>query len=328
VVHNLGYQGQYPHVNASHFFGVDGKAARDLAFGDCVSLTKGALICADRVLTVSPNYASEIQTPEGGFGLHEFVRKKASRLRLFGILNGIDDCWNPSTDTHIAQNYSEDDLEAGKRANKAALQRMLGLHQDPGVVLVGFVGRLAWQKGVDLLGAVVGWLMEDTGNGVTGRVQLAMMGDEQYADTVRWAEGAHRGRVCGYVGFDAQVEHQMMAGCDLLLMPSRYEPCGLPQMHAQQYGTLPVVTATGGLRDSVRDVSMGIDTATGFHVAVPTVDKLKEVLYRAMELCLQRPADFRRMQRTAMLTDFYWPQAMDQYEQHVDHALYEPPVVR
>jgi len=330
VVHNLGYQGQYPNVDACKFFGIDHKAASDVGFGNCVNLTKGALICADRVLTVSPNYAQEIQTPQGGFRLQDFVRAKAQSQRLGGILNGIDDCWSPETDASIARNYSVEDFLEGKRENKAALQRMLDLQVDPGAVVVGFVGRLTWQKGVDVLAQVVPWIMQDTGNGVTGRAQLIMMGngERHLCEALRGAENCHKGRVCGYVGFDPKVEHQMMAGCDLLLMPSRYEPCGLPQMYSQQYGTLPIVTATGGLVDSVKDVSQGADVATGFHMSHLDAAKMKEVLYKAMELCLKRPEDFQRMQRTAMLSDFYWPQAMDDYERSIDATLYDPPTVR
>jgi starch synthase len=330
VIHNLGYQGQYPHVNACKFFGIDQQAARDVGFGNCINLTKGALICSDRILTVSPNYAKEIQTAQGGFNLQDFVSAKAYGLRLGGILNGIDDCWNPETDSHIVKTYSVANFQEGKLANKLALQKSLGLDQDPDVVLMGFVGRLTWQKGVDVLASVVDWLMQDTGNGVTGHAQLIMMGngDKEYSDILRQLEGRHRGSVCGYVGFDPAVEHQMMAGCDLFLMPSRYEPCGLPQMYSQAYGTLPVVTATGGLVDSVKDICEGADVATGFHVWPLSADKLKEAIYKAAELVLKRPADFQCMQRTAMQCDYYWPKAMDEYERNIDITLYEAPTTR
>lgn len=330
VVHNLGYQGQYHGVNSCHFFGIPKEAADDVGLGKCLNLSKGALICADRVITVSPNYAHEIQSPEGGFSLQDFVRAKAHSMRLAGILNGIDDCWNPRTDKNIEYNFSVDDFEEGKAKNKAHLQQMLGLTLDPHCLLIGFVGRLTWQKGVDVIGTAISWLMTDAGNGVTGHAQLIMMGNGQkeYAETLRWAENNFRGRVCGYVGFDPKVEHKIMAGCDLFLMPSRYEPCGLPQMYSQQYGTLPVVTATGGLKDTVKDVSEGVQTATGFQISQLTPDKLKEVLYRAGELYLKRPAEFRCMQRTAMLTDFGWPRAMDEYERHIDFTLYDPPTSR
>lgn len=212
-----------------------------------------------------------------------------------------------------------------------ALQKSLGLNQDPDVILMGFVGRLSWQKGVDVLGECLSWMMQDAGNGVTGRCQVIMMGngEKQYADTLRWAEGTFKGKVCGYVGFDPKVEHQMMAGCDLLLMPSRYEPCGLPQMCAQMYGCLPVVHATGGLADSVKDFSSNPPhVATGFHCSAPVPDKMKEACWKAMELYYKKPNDFKAMQRAAMQMDFYWPRAMDQYEKHIDFTLHDPQTTR
>eukprot|EP00930_Biecheleria_cincta_P097029 TRINITY_DN88776_c0_g1_i1.p1 TRINITY_DN88776_c0_g1~~TRINITY_DN88776_c0_g1_i1.p1 ORF type:complete len:801 (-),score=155.22 TRINITY_DN88776_c0_g1_i1:149-2470(-) len=330
VIHNLGYQGQYHGHDPVRFFGLDSRYVGDLMMGKAINLCKGALIYADRVLTVSPNYAKEIQTPEGGFNLQDFVAAKAVSLRLAGILNGIDDCWNPMTDPNLFKNYSVENFEESKAVNKAALQKSLDLRQDPDVCLMGFVGRLSWQKGVDVLASVISWLMQDTGNGVTGRVQIIMMGQGQaeYVETLRWAENNYKGRICGYVGFDPKVEHHMMGGCDLLLMPSRYEPCGLPQMYSQAYGTLPLVHATGGLVDSVKDISEGIDVATGFHVRPLSSDKLKEVLFSAIEMHQKRPADFRQMQRTAMQSDYYWPKAMDEYERQIDIALYECPTVR
>eukprot|EP00929_Paragymnodinium_shiwhaense_P058914 TRINITY_DN294_c0_g2_i1.p1 TRINITY_DN294_c0_g2~~TRINITY_DN294_c0_g2_i1.p1 ORF type:complete len:810 (+),score=222.01 TRINITY_DN294_c0_g2_i1:97-2526(+) len=330
AIHNLGYQGMYHGHKPQHFFGIDEQAAADVMYGTCINLCKGALICADRVVTVSPNYAQEIQTPTGGFSLQDFVRAKAHSLRLVGILNGIDDCWNPETDSNLPKNFGLDNFMEGKAFNKSELQRKLGLYEDPNVVLIGFIGRLTWQKGVDMIGSIIQWLMTDEGNGVTGQVQLIMMGngDRQYAETLRWAENTFPGRVCGYVGFDPKIEHLMMAGLDLFLMPSRYEPCGLPQMYSQQYGTLPIVTATGGLVDSVTDIKSGIEKATGFWIETLSTDKLKETVYKAAELYLKHPMDFQRMQRNAMMTDFYWPQAMDEYERHIDITLYDPPCQR
>mmetsp|Transcript_90138 Transcript_90138/g.197420 ORF Transcript_90138/g.197420 Transcript_90138/m.197420 type:complete len:736 (+) Transcript_90138:202-2409(+) len=330
VVHNLGYQGQYPRIPACHFFGINQQAAQDVGLGDCVNLSKGALICSDRVLTVSPNYTKEIQTAAGGFRLEQFVKNKGDQLRLGGILNGIDDCWNPELDKHLVQRYSIKDFEAGKRANKAALQKQLGLEVNDKKVLIGFVGRLTWQKGVDVMVSILEWLMTDGGNGVTGQCQLIMMGngEKQYADALRWGEQKFPGRVCGYVGFDPTVEHQIMGGCDLFLMPSRYEPCGLPQMYSQRYGTLPIVTATGGLVDSVKDVSLGCDQATGFHMAHLDANMMKKVVYAAAELCLKAPQDFKAMQKTAMAENFYWPKAMDEYEECIDQTLADASISR
>eukprot|EP00929_Paragymnodinium_shiwhaense_P058912 TRINITY_DN294_c0_g1_i1.p1 TRINITY_DN294_c0_g1~~TRINITY_DN294_c0_g1_i1.p1 ORF type:complete len:815 (+),score=134.52 TRINITY_DN294_c0_g1_i1:176-2446(+) len=326
AIHNLGYQGMYHNHEPESFFGINEQAAHDVTHGDCINLSKGAIVNADRVVAVSPNYAQEIQTPMGGFGLQDFLCGKSHSLRLVGILNGIDDCWNPDTDKNIHKTYGLDNFVEGKAANKAELQKTLGLHRDPDMVLIGFIGRLTWQKGVDMIGSVIQWLMQDEGNGVTGRVQLILMGngEGQYAEILRWAESTYRGRVCGYVGFDPKIEHQMMAGLDLFLMPSRYEPCGLPQMYSQAYGTLPIVTATGGLVDSVKDIREGVEKATGFWIDGLSPEKVKETIYRAAELYLRHPTDFQRMQRNAMTQDFYWPQAMDEYERHIDITLYDP----
>jgi len=330
IVHNLGYQGAYPHVDACKFFCVDPGAASDLALGNSVNLCKGALICSDRMITVSPNYALEIQTPGGGFGLQDFVRAKTSACRLSGILNGIDDCWNPENDTTIFQNFSVENVEEGKSANKRDLQYSLNLDQDPNCVLIGFVGRLSWQKGVDIIGDIIDWLMQDTGNGVTGNAQLILMGNGEhiYAQVLQTAESRYRGRVCGYVGFDPKVEHKIMAGCDLFLMPSRYEPCGLPQMICQQYGCLPIVNATGGLTDSVKDVAEGTSAATGFFMTPLEAPKMKEIVYKAAELYLKFPEQFRNLQRNAMSTDFYWPRAIDEYERNIDFTLFDPATIR
>jgi starch synthase len=272
---------------------------------------------------VSPNYAHEIQQPQGGFGLHDFVRAKASSGRAVGILNGIDDAWNPQTDKKIYSNYSVESFVQGKRMNKGALQKELNLEPNPNCVLIGFTGRLTWQKGVDVLGSIIPWLMQDTGNGVTGNCQLIMMGngERQYADVLRWAEVTYPGKVCGYVGFDPEVEHKIMAGCDLFLMPSRYEPCGLPQMCSQLYGTLPIVTDTGGLHDSVKDISAGLSVATGFHIPHLEQGKVKEVVYKAAELFFKQAADFQAMQMNAMLSDYYWTRAIDEYEKQIDVTL-------
>jgi starch synthase len=272
-------------------------------------------------MTVSPNYGHEITTDEGGFNLQEFVRRKANDRRLNGILNGIDESWNPSNDPHIAKNYGTEDFQEGKAACKADLQKTLGLHEDPSVAIIGFVGRLTWQKGIDIVGKCLEWLMEDTGNGVTGCVQVVMMGngEKEHADMLKWAELTYPGRVCGFVGFDSRVEHQMMAGCDLLLMPSRYEPCGLPQMYSQLYGTLPIVTETGGLKDSVKSMEeAGLADATGFKFLPLTEDRLKQELFRALELFHQKKQWFQQMQQNAMRGDFYWPRAMDEYEEVID----------
>uniref|UniRef100_A0A7S1AX82 Starch synthase catalytic domain-containing protein n=1 Tax=Noctiluca scintillans TaxID=2966 RepID=A0A7S1AX82_NOCSC len=333
VIHNLGYQGLYgplSRFSPGAYLGLDDSATPDLYYnslqGLVLNLTKGALLTTDRILTVSPNYAFEIQTPEGGFGLHEILKIRGNQLRLGGILNGIDDSWDPSSDGQISANFSANDM-SGRAVCRRELQRCLGLREDPSLVIIGFVGRLTWQKGIDVLGSTANWLMEDTGNGVTGQIQLIMMGhgERLHVEMLRYMESTFRGRVCGYVGFDAKVERQMMAGCDLFVMPSRYEPCGLPQMYAQRYGALPVVTETGGLKDSVVCFRNDPSMATGFHIRPPlTRATLMESLYEAAELCLKWPEEFCRLQRNAMASNFYWPRAIDEYERHIDYTLWDP----
>jgi len=342
VVHNMGYQGAYPWTDQLlEQLGIP-SAHDDLFFvfpehmrtweydrGEVINLTKGGLITSDRVLTVSRNYALEIQTVEGGFLLDEVARSKG--IYLCGIQNGIEDTWDPRTDLAIDANFSIEDI-SGKAICKRQLQTDLGLQVDDTVALLGFVGRLTWQKGVDILKhGVVDWLMKDEGNGVTGKVQVILMGhgDTHLSDWLRHLEHTYRHRVCGYAGFDAKVERRMMAGCDFLLMPSRYEPCGIPQMLALTYGTVPIVHATGGLKDSVKDVSSCDpsvrDVGNGYHVFPLTSDKMKESLWVALERFQKRREEHLRIMKNGMACDFYWPQVIEEYEKHFDYTMADPP---
>jgi starch synthase len=230
--------------------------------GECARLLKGAIHMADRVVTVSPTYRNEIMTDQGGWGMHEDVRSRQDRLD--GILNGIDTVeWDPENDPHIAGKFSATNM-TGKATCKRALQEALGLQQNPDAPIVAFIGRLAPQKGIDVLEAAHHWLMGGDNEGVLEHSQLVMMGSGQheYAEFMRKAEAQYKGRICGYVGFSPEMEHAIIAGADLLVMPSRYEPCGLPQMYAQRYGTIPIVHATGGLQDSVDQFEVSPGPAT------------------------------------------------------------------
>jgi len=338
VIHNLGYQGKYRkrRFPVDSHLGLPAEAisdlqGEDLNMGvDCLNLLQAGVKTCDRVLTVSPNYCNEIQSPEGGFGMHEVLRAKGAMLRMGGILNGISDEWSPVTDRSIPRNFGPKDFMEAKAFCKQKLQEELGLHQDANLCLLGFCGRLCYQKGIHLITSILGWLLQDQGNGVNGRVQVIMMGkgDQEYARQIQQAESMNKGRVCGYVGFDPNVEHRMMAGCDLILMPSQYEPCGLPQMYAQQYASLPVVHETGGLKDSVQglwDVARDRETATGFLFSPFEENSLKERLYQAMNIFQHDKDVFRQMQTNAVRSDFYWPRALDEYEKHIDWTLEAPP---
>jgi len=331
VIHNIGYQGKYTKTDhpIDSFLGLPAEAQDDLQGEDlnmgtnCHNLLSAGIKVADRVLTVSPNYANEIQSPEGGCGLYDILKWKAGCLRLAGILNGISDEWNPRTDKNIPRNYSIKDYKEGKAECKAALQKELGLHEDPGACLIGFCGRLCYQKGLPLILGNIQWMMNGQG---AGRVQLIIMGkgEPEYQSRVAQMESGYKGRLCGYVGFDPTVEHRMMAGCDVLLMPSQYEPCGLPQMYAQAYGTLPVVHETGGLKDSVKGLwedERDRHTATGFLFCGFDEHEMRGKIHKALELYHHRRPVFNQMQENAMREDFYWPRMMDQYEQHVDWTM-------
>jgi len=332
VIHNIGYQGKYSKDKfpVDSYLGLPPRLAgedlrgEDMHLGDdCINLLAGGIRTADRVLTVSPNYANEIQTQMGSNGLHDDLSHRAKELRLTGILNGISHEWSPTTDPHILRNYCLNDFEEGKRLCKAALQKELGLDADPDACLIGFCGRLCFQKGIKLILATIEWMMYGQGS---GRCQLIIMGkgEQCWAGQVAEAERSYHGKVCGYVGFDPCVEHRMMAGCDVILMPSQYEPCGLPQMYAQMYGALPVVHETGGLKDSVRGLwneDHDKDSATGFLFSGFSEDALRGKLHDAIWTYHHKKSLFKRMQGNAMRSNYYWPHVIDQYEQQIDFTM-------
>ncbi len=295
--------------------------------GEVTNLTKAGIICCDRIMTVSANYAEEIKTAEGGFLLDGLVRSKA--FYLSGVQNGIDYSWNPAKDLAIPSLYSGKDVR-GKAVCKRAIQEKLGLAVAPDKPLLVFIGRLTWQKGVDIIVNVLDWLMTDAANGVNGNCQVVMMGngDECYAALLRQYEQKYPQRVCGYVGFKPDLERLLMAGGDFLLMPSRYEPCGIPQMIALTYGTVPIVHATGGLKDSVADVSEAADAdkANGYWVYPLNEPKMKEVLYSALDTFHNHKERHAALQRNGMACDFTWPRAVDAYEQYFDYTLDDPPL--
>ncbi|HYQ80131.1 MAG TPA: glycogen synthase GlgA [Anaeromyxobacteraceae bacterium] len=306
TIHNLAYQGMFPKemlVEVGLPWEVFTFEAME--FHDQLNFMKAGLVYADALTTVSPNYAREILTVEGGQGLDSVLRMR--RRDLVGILNGIDALqWDPSRDPHLPARYGPGDL-SGKAACKTALQREMGLPARARVPLIGVIGRLAEQKGVDLL-------LEALPEILVMDVQVAVLGSGR----PDWEEALSRtarerpGRLGVRIGFDEGLAHRIEAGADLFLMPSRFEPCGLNQLYSLRYGTAPVVRAVGGLEDTVEDYD-GARRGTGF--------KFREYQARAMMTALRRALDvwrdgraWRGLVERGMAQDFSWDRSAAGYE--------------
>jgi len=308
TIHNLGYQGQY---RASNFYttGFDSSlfTPEFLEYHGDINLMKGGIAFADRINTVSPRYAREIQTPEYGHGLDGVLRTRQSDLS--GILNAVDySVWNPVVDKSLPAQYSADDM-AGKAACKAALQERLGLPRRD-VPLVGLVSRLHWQKGIDLLVDALDELMKED-------LQLVILGAGEAAleDGLQAVEARHPERLAVRLEFAPELAHAIFAGADFLLMPSRYEPCGLGQLYAMAYGTLPIVRRTGGLADTVthaNSVNLAAGKANGIVFVPRTSGAVLRAVREAMTLYRQ-PRPLAQVRRTAMQARFSWERAAKAY---------------
>ncbi|MGE5268178.1 MAG: glycogen synthase GlgA [Thiohalocapsa sp.] len=310
TVHNLAYQGWFAAAAFSDlalpasFFAIDG-----VEFHGGVSFLKSGLFHADRLTTVSPTYASEIQTPAFGMGLDGLLRGRSDRLR--GILNGVDPrIWAPQSDPLLPARYDCDDAPAGKAAAKAALEDRFGLTPMPAAPLFGTVSRLTWQKGLDLLLAAIPGLVE-----LGARLVLLGSGDADLEAGFTAAAQAYPGWVGVALGYDDALSHLIIAGSDGVPLPSRFEPCGLTQLYALRYGALPLVRRTGGLADTVVDanaVTLADGSATGFAFGDPTPEALLAAFERAIELYGDRQSWLRVMRR-AMTQDFSWDAAAREY---------------
>lgn len=309
TVHNLAYHGSFPagvfpelSLPAS-FFGLDG-----VEFYGGVSFLKAGLAYADRLTTVSPTYAREIQTPEFGERYDGLLRARADVLT--GILNGVDPAvWDPAHDAALPLAYDVDTVEAGKAAAKAELRRRLHLF-DGAAPVFGVVSRLTSQKGLDLLLAA---LPDLTAGG--GQLALLGSGDRDLEAGFAEAAAAKRGLVGVEIGYDEALARLVIAGADCIVVPSRFEPCGLTQLYALRYGTLPLVRRTGGLVDTVVDATparLKDETATGFMFEPATAEALAATLEWASAQYANR-ASWRRMMRQAMTRDFSWAQSARQY---------------
>jgi starch synthase len=310
TIHNLAYQGNFSKYEVGNL----GLSWGDFTFlgfefWDQLSFLKAGLVYADALSTVSPSYAQEICTPGGGFGLDGVLRQRAGAL--VGILNGIDDeAWNPATDAALSDPYGPDSLDRKVRVRAALLERLRLSDVQPGRPLFGHIGRMVYQKGADLLQAALPPFLE-AGAGI------AVLGSGEAGLEAGWHRLAARfpGRVSVTVGHNDDLAHQLEAGVDAFLMPSRFEPCGLNQMYSLRYGTVPVVSAVGGLRDTVVDAAA--PGGDGFLFWPPDVGPLRHALGRTLEAFAQ-PHVWRDLQRQGMSRDFSWREPAARYE-----ALYE-----
>ena len=309
TVHNLAFQGQFP-ASLVPTLGLPWSAytPEGVEYYGAIGFLKAGVALSDRITTVSPSYAAEIRTGDGGMGMDGLLRARAPDVR--GILNGIDDAvWDPATDPLIARNFDATHL-AERPANKAELQARLGLAIDPGALLFGVISRLTWQKGLDLLLEAVPDLLERG-------AQLALLGsgDPALVEGFVTAAATHPGRVGCVIGYDETLAHLIQAGADAILVPSRFEPCGLTQLCALRYGALPMVARVGGLADSVIDaneMALAGGVGTGLQFAPVTRDALVAAIQRAVELW-HEPEAWRTVQRNAMRTDVSWRRAAARY---------------
>jgi starch synthase len=309
TVHNLAYQGKMEAgLLATLGLPVSAYTIEGVEYFGTIGFLKAGLQLSDRITTVSPTYAAEIQTPEGGMGLDGVLRARAGVLS--GIRNGIETAiWNPATDPHLPTRYDATHPEL-RAANKAALQAALGLAPEPASPLFGVISRLTWQKGMDVLADALAALI-----GGGGQLALLGAGDAPIEAALQTIAAAHPGRFGLRIGYDEALAHLIQGGADALLVPSRFEPCGLTQLCALRYGSVPVVARVGGLADTVIDANeaaLAAGVATGVQFAPVTATGLEAAITRTLALW-REPHAWRRLQANGMATDVGWDRPAAQY---------------
>jgi starch synthase len=316
TIHNVGYQGHY-HASAFPYIGVGWEHFTPDKFEDHgkINLLKSGVHFADALTTVSPTHAREILDPMGGMGLAPYLNNRAADL--FGILNGADyEHWNPETDQLIPARFSASDMR-GKATCKLALQQRFQLDNRSDWPLFGIVSRFAQQKGFELLEKALPSAMND----MIMQVVVLGTGDPRTEDFFRWLQSAYPGRVGAQIGFSNELSHWIEAGSDFFLMPSLYEPCGLNQMYSMKYGTLPVVRATGGLDDTVRNYEERTGAGTGFKFWQPTPQALYNTIGWAVSTWFDRPRHIDQLRQQAMAEEFSWSDSARKYVEVYRHAL-------
>lgn len=309
TIHNLQYQGMTAIDRLKDLSGLPNEVftADKLECYGGANMLKGGLTYADAITTVSDSYAQEIQMPYYGEKLDGLLR--ARKDNLMGIVNGIDyGIYNPMTDPMILHHYGVEDRKEGKTANKLALQKRLGLPENPEIFTIGVISRLADQKGFDLFDYVMDDICKED-------VQFILLGsgEPRYENMFRYYAGKYQERVAVTIGYDDSLSKMIYAGCDAILMPSRFEPCGLCQLMALRYGTVPVVRETGGLRDTVESYNEVEHTGTGFSFANYNAHDMLNAIERAKKVYYENKEDWDDMVERGMEKDFSWDRSADIY---------------
>lgn len=311
TIHNLRFQGIYDRKTIQYWSGLP-----DYVFNkDCLTqnwldanMLKGGITYSNVVTTVSNTYAGEIQTEEYGEGLEEHLRYHHNKL--VGIVNGIDtDIWNPATDKLLAAPYDSQNVIENKKANKKALQESLGLQVDDHKIVIGLISRLTNQKGLDLVNNVIPHIMDEH-----TQVVVLGTGDAEYEDAFRYYENAYKGNFCAYIAYNENVAHNIYAGCDALLVPSRFEPCGLTQLISMRYGSVPIVRETGGLKDTVQPYNLFDNTGNGFTFDRYESGLLYDAINRAKTLYFESRPYWDDMVVRNMNKDVSWEQSAKHYK--------------
>ena len=303
TIHNIQYQGVYGKELLEDVLGIPADKASLLEYDGCINFMKGAIECADKVTTVSPSYADEILDPWYSHGLDSILNER--RYKLSGILNGIDTVgYDPATDKCIKANFSADDV-SGKKIDKEELQKEMGLPVKPGVPVIGMVTRLVSHKGLDLVKGILDELL------ATSEMQLVVLGsgDYEYESYFRWIAEKYPDKVGLRIGFIPELARKIYAGADMFLMPSKSEPCGLSQMVALRYGTVPIVRETGGLRDSITDCGDG--KGNGFTFKSYNAHDMLDAIRRSLTLYYN--GDWNELVLRALNCDFSWGRSANAY---------------
>ena len=309
TIHNLAYQGNFGVEMLDSCLGLDYRIYDNgnVRYDGGISFMKSGILYADKVTTVSPTYSQEILTPQ--YGEHLEMVLNIRKYDLWGITNGIDiEYWDPKNDPEIPYHYNKVNVKKAKALNKEALQKELGLNVDQNVLLIGVVSRLTWQKGFYLM-------MEKLSEICAMPIQLAVLGSGEASIEEKMAqlEAGNKGKIAFYKGYNDSLAHRIYGACDLFLMPSLFEPCGISQLISMRYGTLPLVRETGGLKDTVTPYNEFEKTGNGFSFANYNSDEMLQVMYNAIDVYYNRKEDWKILVRNAMNTDVSWAKSAETY---------------